>query len=224
MDLREVGALFTPGPGDAEPIARMVSSAMAEDPLNRYFFRGPEAPGAAHVLFRLIAGYGIRQGSLLATSPRLEGVAYWQLPADRGAASAFGRPAWHAGAPAALADGLRLLGRAGLLGVVRMMHASSFSLRLRRRHVPFPHGYLALLAVDPRHQGRGLGGALLRPVLARLEESGLPCYLETHTLQNVSFYRHFGFRVAEEVLIPGTAVRQWCLLKKNGGRCPGLGT
>ena len=74
MDLRELGALFTPGPGDAEPIARMVSSAMAEDPLNRYFFRGPEAHCAAYVLFRLIAGYGIRQGSLLATSPRLEGV------------------------------------------------------------------------------------------------------------------------------------------------------
>jgi len=43
----------------------------------------------------------------------------------------------------------------------------------------------------------------------------LPCYLETHRRQNVSLYRHFGFQVLEEVGIPGTAVRQWCLLKKK---------
>jgi ribosomal protein S18 acetylase RimI-like enzyme len=229
MELLGIEGLFKPGPRDAEPIAAMIASALEQDPLNRYFFGGSLASrGGGLTLFRLIAGYGIRQGSLLATSPRLEGAAYWQLPKDRptpprssaGRSAALpdrqsGGPGWYAGAPAALALGFHLLARAGLRGVRRMVHSSSFSLALRRRHAPFAHGYLALLAVDPRHQGRGLAGTLLRPVLARLEEHGLPCYLETHLPRNVSFYRHFGFEVLEEVEIPGTGVRQWCLLKKK---------
>jgi len=229
MDLRGIPGLFRPRPVDAGPIASMVASAMAEDPLERYFFPSPKAGEAAEVLFRLIAGYGIRQDCLLAASPRLEGVAYWELPEGRGPrcppeARRSGRQGWYSGVPTALAEGLHLLGRAGPGGVLRMLHYSSFSLGLRRRHAPFAHGYLALLAVDPRCQGLGFGGALLRPVLARLEESGLPCYLETHTPRNVSFYGHFGFDVVEQAEIPGTGVRQWCLLKKSDGRRPGLAT
>lgn len=211
--LRGVGGLVRPRPGDTEPIAAMLAAAMARDPLHLYFFpRGRTYRGAARTLFKLVAGYGIRQGNLLATSRAFEGVALWQLPRDPPWVVAIGR---YAGAPAALVEGVRLAAQAGAAGVLRMIRASAFSLRLRRRHAPFPHAYLALLAVEPRQQGLGFAGALLRPVLEALSLRGLPCYLETHRLQNVSLYRHFGFQVLEEVGIPGTAVRQWCLLKKK---------
>jgi len=201
-----VGGLVRPRPGDAGPIAAMLAAAMARDPLHLYFFPpGRTYRGAARTLFKLVAEYGIHQGNFLATSRAFEGVALWQLPRD---------PVW-VGAPAVLAEGVRLAAQAGAAGLLRMIRASAFSLRLRRRHAPFPHAYLALLAVEPRQQGRGFAGALLRPVLEALSLRGLPCYLETHRRQNVSLYRHFGFQVLEEVGIPGTAVRQWCLLKKK---------
>ena len=196
-------ALVHPQPQDAERIAGLVAEAMAEDPLQRYLFP-PAAAEAERTLFRLVAAYGIRQGNLLATSRNLEGVAFWQTPQDR---------SWVGVAPV-LREGLRLLAQGGASGVARLVRASAYTFRRHHRHAPFPHWYLGLLAVRPRHQGRGFASLLLHPVLASLEREHLPCYLETNTPQNVSLYRHFGFRVVEESVIPGTPVRLWCLLKK----------
>ena len=45
--------------------------------------------------------------------------------------------------------------------------------------VPGSHWYLALIGVDPSRQGHGVGIALLRAMLSRVDVDGLPCYLET---------------------------------------------
>jgi len=44
---------------------------------------------------------------------------------------------------------------------------------------PGPRWYLGVLAVAPEAQGRGLGGALMRPILARADAERLPVTLET---------------------------------------------
>ena len=177
---------------------------MKDDPLHRYFFPGEqERKRIEPTLFRLIVQYGIRQENLLVTSTKYEGVAYWETNNDRRLA----------GISHVLSGGLQLLGMAGLRALSRMAAAGRTALRLRRLHVPFPHWYLGLLAVDPRHQGKGHASALLRPVLEILERAKMPCYLETHKKENVALYEHFGFRVLEELELPGTRIRQWCLLK-----------
>jgi len=96
------------------------------------------------------------------------------------------------------------LGSAGtvLLGRNRRLALRLFD-QIERRHPAEPHWYLALLGVDPKWQGRGLGGALLEPVLHRCDEAGRPAYLETQKPENVAFYRRFGFEVLEEVRIEG---------------------
>lgn len=58
---------------------------------------------------------------------------------------------------------------------------------------PEPHHYLSILGVDPDHQGQGIGGALLRPMLQRADHEGAVCYLETTRPQNVPFYERHGF-------------------------------
>ncbi|ADG75189.1 GCN5-related N-acetyltransferase [Cellulomonas flavigena DSM 20109] len=62
---------------------------------------------------------------------------------------------------------------------------------------PTPGGpYLNYLAVHPAHQGRGLGGTLLRHGLAALaREDGTP-WLATADERNVPFYERHGFTVA----------------------------
>jgi GNAT superfamily N-acetyltransferase len=61
------------------------------------------------------------------------------------------------------------------------------------RHPHIEHWYLALLATDPLHQGRGIGRALLEPNLARADEVGVPTYLETQKESNLPYYERFGF-------------------------------
>jgi ribosomal protein S18 acetylase RimI-like enzyme len=203
----QIGALVHPGLQEANRIAAIISEALKNDPLQCYFFRDEQEQNEiGPVLYRLIAKYGIRQENLLATSTEYEGVAYWETNHDRKLT----------GMTQVLSEGLRLLKAAGVPTLSRMVKAGSAAFRLRRRLVPFPHWYLGLLAVDPRHQRKGHASALLRPVLEKLERERMPCYLETHKTENVALYEHFGFRVLEELELPGSRIRQWCLLKSAG--------
>lgn len=63
---------------------------------------------------------------------------------------------------------------------------------------PEPHWYLNMLATHPDWQRRGLGGALMGTVFHIAQDAGVPCYLETETLENVAYYRHHGFEVRSE--------------------------
>jgi GNAT superfamily N-acetyltransferase len=74
---------------------------------------------------------------------------------------------------------------------------------IHRELVSVPHWYLWAVGVPPEKQGRGIGGALLAPVLARADAEGVPCYLETQTEENVSFYERRGFDVLAADELPG---------------------
>jgi ribosomal protein S18 acetylase RimI-like enzyme len=62
-------------------------------------------------------------------------------------------------------------------------------------HPKDPHWYLPWLAVDPPHQGTGLGGELLDRGLARVDADHLPAFLETPNPRTVPFYERHGFSV-----------------------------
>jgi GNAT superfamily N-acetyltransferase len=65
--------------------------------------------------------------------------------------------------------------------------------RMDRYHPPDPCWYLPLIGVDPQHQGRGCGSALLRYALARCDRDGIPAYLESSNPRNVPLYQRHGF-------------------------------
>jgi GNAT superfamily N-acetyltransferase len=71
-------------------------------------------------------------------------------------------------------------------------------------HPSEPHWYLALLGVDPSLQGHGYGRALLQPVLTKCDTRIEPAYLETQKPENLPFYERFGFRVLNEISVPGS--------------------
>src|SRR4051794_2831075 len=83
-----------------------------------------------------------------------------------------------------------------------------------KRPPPEPHLYLAVLGTDPPAQGRGLGTAVLRPGLETCDREGLPAYLESSKESNVGFYSRFGFRVTEEVRMPGGGPRIWLMWRE----------
>jgi ribosomal protein S18 acetylase RimI-like enzyme len=65
-----------------------------------------------------------------------------------------------------------------------------------------PHYYLGILGTDPAHQGKGVGSALLQPILERCDNEGLGAYLESSKESNIPFYRRHGFEVTGEVHMP----------------------
>jgi ribosomal protein S18 acetylase RimI-like enzyme len=72
-----------------------------------------------------------------------------------------------------------------------------------------PHYYLPFIGVDPRWQGRGLGAALLAPVLSRCDGERVPAFLEASTPRNRSLYERHGFEVLEEFRLGRGAPPQW---------------
>jgi ribosomal protein S18 acetylase RimI-like enzyme len=71
----------------------------------------------------------------------------------------------------------------------------------RHPHNP-PHWYLFILGTDPAAQGHGLGSALLSDMLARVDASSMPAYLESSNERNIALYGRHGFEVTGEVTIP----------------------
>ena len=69
-------------------------------------------------------------------------------------------------------------------------------------HPRDPHHYLAVLGTEPEAQGRGVGSALMRPMLDACDSDDVPAYLESSKERNIDFYARHGFRVTGEVRLP----------------------
>lgn len=65
--------------------------------------------------------------------------------------------------------------------------------QMDRFHPKDPCWHLAIIAVDPARQGKGLGSALLEASLRQCDSDGKPAYLESTNPANLPFYRRFGF-------------------------------
>lgn len=80
--------------------------------------------------------------------------------------------------------------------------------------VPGNAWYLSILGVEPRAQGKGLGGALVRPVLETTDALGMPAYIESFTPANFGFYEHLGFSTVKTVFEPVTGCDYAIMLRK----------
>jgi GNAT superfamily N-acetyltransferase len=172
-------------------VAAVLARAFYDDPVMSWAFRSERKRlELAERLWKVRLSYLAPQDEVYVTND-LSGAAVWALPSR-----------WHVGWQetgelARLMLNLRLpLLFAGLQ-------------RIERSHPHEPASfYLAVLGTDPPHQGKGIGSALMQPVLELCDREGLPAYLESSKQRNIDFYSRFGFRVREEVRLP-RGPRMW---------------
>lgn len=174
---------------DVPALASALAAAFRSDPLWQWI-----APGRARWDARAAGAFGpetavkLRYGHAYTTDDRA-GAALWAPPATwRGSVSDALRVA---------GPMLRLTGVGGARRGVGVLRASE-----RAHPRGDDHWYLAILGTHPDHQGRGVGSALLRPVLERCDLDGSGAYLESSKPENVPFYERHGFRVTD-VIRPG---------------------
>jgi ribosomal protein S18 acetylase RimI-like enzyme len=113
-------------------------------------------------------------------------------------------------------------GLGGILTMVPVLPYVAANLRTTLRLLAFvegkhprqPHWYLATLGTAVDQQGKGVGGALLRPVLDHCDAEGIPCYLESSKARNVPFYRRHGFEVVEELQLPDDGPTLWTMWRE----------
>jgi len=176
----------------------VLARAFEDDPLTEFLF-----PDAGSRIRRLTALYRWMVPTLIAhgrmeTDDAVRGGAVWQAPSPP---------------------------RPGSLQVMSMMLHSALVLRSRTRagmvlaatlegvRERQPHWYLAVLGTAPEYQARGIGSALIAPVLERCDRDGVLAYLESSKEANIPFYQRHGFEVSQEVSIPGGPV-VWSMLRR----------
>jgi GNAT superfamily N-acetyltransferase len=186
--------------GDADALATTLARAFEDDPVTLHLF-----PNAAHrrrVLPRyfsvLLRRAFLPTGEVWTTAATPAGGAMWTPPSHR-------RPGWRD--MARLAPMVSVIGRR-LPTAVRVMQA------VERHHPPTPHWYLAVLGTDPPQQGRGIGSALLEPVLDRCDAERVPAYLESSKESNVPFYARHGFEVTRTLDLPARGPRLWLMWRE----------
>jgi len=193
----------TARPDEAAACARLLADVLGDDPVIRAM-----VPGDRDRTARLVALHvaQLRSGPLQAGSvdvARAEpggpvlGVALWHGPGH--------------GAPL----GERLRQVPAVVRAVGLRHLSTYAAQGARyaRHRPGrPHWYLEEIAVGPDARGLGVGSALLRHGLARVDAAGLPAYLEATTAASRRLYERFGFVATGPVPVRGP--RPWAMLRE----------
>jgi ribosomal protein S18 acetylase RimI-like enzyme len=76
-------------------------------------------------------------------------------------------------------------------------------------HPRKPHYYLDTLGVAPERQGRGIGSALMQPMLRRCDSERMPSYLNAGSWRSRDLYLRHGFQVMEEFSLPEDGPPLW---------------
>lgn len=174
-------------PADIKPIARSLAEAFHDDPVKAHLIGG-KSVSVEKVMPFFVAFQQIQlpHGHVYTTSGH-EAAAIWAPPGHwKVPISQIVRKS-----PMFLRlYGWRLAPNLGVLGTVEKAHAEL---------APDPHYYLEFLGTGPAHQGKGLGSALIKPMVERADVEAVAMYLESSKASNVPFYARFGFEVVREI-------------------------
>lgn len=190
-------------PGDRPRLLRALAEAFYDDPCMGWVFRDERR--RPEQLERIFGYFGERMWfdhDLTHTTDAVAGASIWVAP-ER----------WHVGTFRELLMLPGMISSAGLRDLPRMLR---FIARMESEHPRRPHYYLPVIGVAPAWQGKGIGTALLAPILARCDREGMPAYLEASTPRSRACYERNGFRVTGEMRVADSPP-VWPMWREPGG-------
>jgi ribosomal protein S18 acetylase RimI-like enzyme len=180
---------------DVPRLADALARAFDGDPPMRWFLNDPETrvPRARRLFEVMLRRVHLARDYCYTTSDVVGG-ALWVPPGT-----------WRLGVvdQVVLLPGMvRVFGR----GLARAQRGLSV---MESGHPTTPHYYLDSLGVEPEWQGRGLGSALMQPVLERCDIEQMPAYLNAGSARSRDLYLRHGFEVTEEFSLPEDGPPLW---------------
>lgn len=85
------------------------------------------------------------------------------------------------------------------IGIGNMKKAMSRESKIKNLQPNGPMYYLWFIGVDPIYQGSGIGTELMHEIIEDSQNQQRSVYLETSTLENLPWYKKFGFEIYNEL-------------------------
>jgi GNAT superfamily N-acetyltransferase len=187
---------------DRSAVVAMLTRTFATDPAMRWFFPDDATWATrAETFFGFLFDVRVDGGEAMVTEA-LTSASLWNPPGgNRLGVDAVGKRWRHEVEGRIAGDEARRL--------------AVYDENLLPSHPSEPYWYLGVLGTDPSHRGRGLGAAVVRPILARADAERRRCFVDTSFARNVPFYERLGFVVTVELDLPG-GPRMWGLTRAPG--------
>ncbi len=172
---------------DSRPLSASLARAFYDDPVFAHFLpddstRLAKLERVMAILFKLGQPHGACY-----TTKNYESITLWRPPNE------WDVPFW-----AYIVNGPALLSTFGT-GIGRVLSTMDM---MEKVHPHEPHWYLQTIGTDPKYQGKGYGGVIMRDRLAAVDAAHMPCYLESSKDTNIPIYQSFGFQLTGEMQVP----------------------
>ena len=177
---------------DARSLARLFAAAFTTDPVMDWIARpgAKRARALEHFFFWLMRVRAIPFGEVWMANDASVCAAW--LPPDAPAS------------PGGFWEQMKLMPMfVRLCGFPRLSRGSAMGDAMEKNHPHERHYYLAFIAVAPRLQGIGLGGAILESCIAKIDAAHEAAYLENSNPKNTRLYERMGFVARKSISPPG---------------------
>ena len=199
----EKAGLYIVKEKDLDRLADVAADAYLDYPLHNWLTKGKYDKTASKLIMQITLKTMTKDAVIYADSEEMNGFAVW-LPFGFTGSKTL---------PFLFSGGLKLILHSGLGIIGRLLTYETYAMNLKKEFTDHYDWYLYNLSVKKDAQGKGIASKLLRPMLGFCDDEKMVAYLETNKESNVSLYKHYGFELKREELIPKTTVTHYAMVR-----------
>ena len=188
---------------DIDRLAEVAADAYRDYPLHNWLTKGKYDAFASKLIMQISLKTMTEDAVIYADSEEINGFAAW-LPFGFSGNKAL---------PFLFSGGLRLILHSGFGIISRLLTYEKYAMNLKKEYTDNYDWYLYNLSIKKDAQGKGIASKLMRPMLQFCDDERMVAYLETNKDVNVGLYKHYGFELMREELIPKTPVTHYSMVR-----------
>ena len=200
----EKAGLYIVQEKDLDRLAEVAADAYQDYPLHNWFTKGKYDKKASKLIMQISLKTMTEDAIIYADSEELNGFAVW-LPFGFTGSKTM---------PFLMNGGLELIMHSGFGIIGRLLTYETYAMNLKKEFTDNYDWYLYNLSIKKDAQGKGIASKLLRPMLSFCDDEKMVTYLETNKESNVGLYKHYGFELKKEEVIPKTTVTHYAMVRQ----------